>query len=226
MPAEEVDSLVDLALCEAARRYSADFGASFMTFLFYHLRGHLVRAVARAAQGNNIFLSFARNAGIDSGDLSHLGGSVSEMALPEFILFNQRDIETPENLLLREETIGKCRDALSKLDQLEREILDRSFGGDEALVDIAKYLGYSRCHVSRVKKSAMGRLKNILGGSEINMNLDETVREEDGNSLRQFSAERRLAAKRNRRKISGKKETLEPKESLALQGALAVVRAA
>src|SRR5690349_7137351 len=52
MPAEEIDSIVDLSLCEAARRYSSERGASFMTFFFYHLRGHLVRSVARAAQGN------------------------------------------------------------------------------------------------------------------------------------------------------------------------------
>ena len=55
MLTDEIDSIVDLTLCEAAKRFSTDFGASFMTFFFYHLRGHLVRAVANAAQASNLF---------------------------------------------------------------------------------------------------------------------------------------------------------------------------
>src|SRR5690348_15064745 len=42
---QEVDSIVDLSLCEAVARYNPAKGASFMTFLFYHLRGNLIRAV-------------------------------------------------------------------------------------------------------------------------------------------------------------------------------------
>src|SRR3990167_8004194 len=49
---EEVDSLVVLSLCEAAARYGPNKGASFMTFLYYHLRGCLVRAVDAAANAN------------------------------------------------------------------------------------------------------------------------------------------------------------------------------
>ena len=166
MPAEEIDSIVDLALCEAARRYSSERGASFMTFFFYHLRGHLVRSVARAAQGNNIFLSFARNAGVDASDWSHLSNEVIWSYVPEYLIFGQRDIETPEHLMIRREKIKQCQTACDKLDNLEKEIIDRSFSSEQPLVDIAKSLGYSRCHISRVKKSALDRLKVLLDGPE------------------------------------------------------------
>src|SRR5690349_3051107 len=43
---QEVDSIVDLSLCEAAARFDPSVGASFLTFLFYHLRGNLIRAIS------------------------------------------------------------------------------------------------------------------------------------------------------------------------------------
>lgn len=162
MPGEEIDSVVDLSLCETAKRYSSDRGATFMTFFFYHLRGHLVRTVARAAQGSNVFLAFAKNAGVETGDIQQLSVEVLHSYVPDYLLFQHRDGETPENLLIRQERIDQCRTACNKLDALEKEVIDRSFGSEEALVDVAKSLGYSRCHISRVKRSALARLKNSL----------------------------------------------------------------
>lgn len=166
LPSEEIDSLVDLALCEAAPRYSSSHGASFMTFLFYHLRGHMVRAVARSAHDTNVPLAMAKAAGIDATDWAHLGTEVAISFLPDYVVFGQSDNETPESLMLRQQKIDGCRDACSKLDSLEREVVLRSFDEEEPLVDIAKNLGYSRCHISRVKRSALDRLKLLLGKNE------------------------------------------------------------
>ena len=159
MPGEEVDSIVDLALCESAQRFSPKKGASFMTFFFYHLRGHLVRAVARATQ----------NSAIINGPKSeewcgdeHLEFASNYGAYLDNEIYNQRDNETPEQLIIRREKIQVCREAINKLDTLEKMVLDKSYAEDEALVDIAKSLGYSRCHISRVKKGALIRLKSVL----------------------------------------------------------------
>ncbi len=165
MPSEEIDSIVDLALCEAARRYSSTHGASFMTFFFYHLRGHLVRSVARAAQGSNVFLAFARSAGLENPEWSQNTVEAACAYMPDYIVNSQRDQESPENVMIRQEKISQCQTACSQLDTLEREILDRSYAEEQPLVDIAKSLGYSRCHISRVKKSALDRLKAILASS-------------------------------------------------------------
>lgn len=158
MPLDEVDSIVDLALCEAAQRFSPTKGASFMTFFFYHLRGHLVRAVARATQINN-FQATIEGDTENEADLSNYSQYIH---LVDQELYSQREQETPEELVLRREKIGVCRDALDSLDSLEKVVLERSYADDEALVDIASTLGYSRCHISRVKKSAMIKLKGNL----------------------------------------------------------------
>lgn len=177
MPLDEVDSIVDLALCEAAQRFSPKKGASFMTFFFYHLRGHLVRAVARATQINNFQSTIEGDLENDS-DLSNYSQYIH---LVDQELYSQKEQETPEELVLRREKIGVCRDALDSLDCLEKVVLERSYADDEALVDIASTLGYSRCHISRVKKSAMIKLKgNLLStahfvGSETKILEEEEV---------------------------------------------------
>jgi RNA polymerase sigma factor (sigma-70 family) len=159
MPGEEVDSIVDLALCESAKRFCPKKGASFMTFFFYHLRGHLVRAVARATQSCAIINGPKTDEWCDE---EHSEFASSYGAYLNNELHNQRENETPEQIMLRREKIMVTRDAIDKLDTLEKVVLDKSYGDDEALVDIAKNLGYSRCHISRVKKGALIRLKTVL----------------------------------------------------------------
>lgn len=159
MPGEEVDSIVDLALCESAQRFSPKKGASFMTFFFYHLRGHLVRAVARATQSSALINGPKTDEWCDD---EHSEFASSYGAYLDNEMHNQRENETPEQLILRREKIMVCRDAIDKLDTLEKVVLDKSYADDEALVDIAKSLGYSRCHISRVKKGALVRLKSVL----------------------------------------------------------------
>lgn len=159
MPGEEIDSIVDLALCESAQRFSPKKGASFMTFFFYHLRGHLVRAVARATQSCAIINGPKTDEWCDEG---HSEFASQYGAYLDNEIYNQRENETPEQLIIRREKIQVCREALEKLDTLEKVVLDKSYADDEALVDIAKSLGYSRCHISRVKKGALVRLKSVL----------------------------------------------------------------
>lgn len=177
MPSDEIDSVVDLALCEAARRFSESHGASFMTFFFYHLRGHLVRSVARAAHSNNIFMAFAQNMGMEPDEWHHVSNEVIWAYAPDTKVFGQQEVETPEHRMLRSEREKKCREAVQKLDSLEQEVIYRSFQGEQPLVNIARNLGYSRCHVSRVKKAALERLKNILEENSESSRADSALRE-------------------------------------------------
>lgn len=198
MPAEEIDSIVDLALCEAARRYSAERGATFMTFFFYHLRGHLVRAVTRAAQASNLFMAYAQNTGINAAGWRHMCSDSVWSIAPDHFLFGQRDVATPECEILRKEKITQCREAVEQLDDLEREIIKRSFAEEQALVDIARTLGYSRCHISRVKKSALARLKTIMNGLPGNEN--EKSANTDSSLNERVAVERSLPKRRSRRR--------------------------
>ena len=203
MAAEEIDSIVDLTLCEAANRYRSDRGAAFMTFFFYHLRGHVVRAVASAANACNIFLAHAQTMGIDTSDWSGLAEESIKAVLPELSLFGHSDTEGPEQILIRKEKISLCRETLSKLDSLEQEVLLRSYEDEEQLVDIARELGYSRCHISRVKKRALERLKSFIdanGLKESELEGLEAVQQNSQQLNQRIAAAERKALKRRTRR--------------------------
>lgn len=156
----EVDSIVDLSLCEAVRRYNPTKGASFMTFLFYHLRGNLIRAVSTAVYHNSI-PTFDQNESdvVEKGLFK--GVSANEVA--EALCSSEQ--EQPEEILLKQELVSMSTSACSKLDPLEREVIERIFLREQQLLDIAKNLGYSRCHISRVKKRALETLQGQLQSS-------------------------------------------------------------
>lgn len=64
------------------------------------------------------------------------------------------------NLLMLEQIA--LREALSKLDDREREVVLRRFFKDETQAVIAEDLGVSQVQVSRIEKAALGKLKLIL----------------------------------------------------------------
>ncbi|MEN6325173.1 MAG: SigB/SigF/SigG family RNA polymerase sigma factor [Syntrophomonas sp.] len=64
------------------------------------------------------------------------------------------------NVILLEEM--SIREALSKLDDREREVILRRYFKDETQSLIAADLGVSQVQVSRIEKSAIKKLKNIL----------------------------------------------------------------
>ena len=164
---DEVDSIVDLSLCEAVKRFDPAKGASFMTFLFYHLKGNLVRAVTSAASANSIPLFHADENDVPTGEPNHLFGhqfrAMNSAEVAEAVA--SQDIPLPDEMLWRKELNGKSSIACEKLDPLEREIIKRIFLQEQQIMDIAATLGYSRCHISRVKKKALETLYDELSGS-------------------------------------------------------------
>lgn len=198
---QEVDSIVDLALCEASLRFNPSKGASFMTFLYYHLKGHLIRAVTTAASLNTVpFSSYdlkSNGSDIEGQLLSSQSGSANAMEIAEALMSQEGML--PEETLLKKEMIRISTEACSKLDPLEREIIERLYLQEQQLLDIAHLLGYSRCHVSRVKKKALKALQADLC-KELDLEQKSLEDEECEPGLR-----RKVHRRRPRSKVYGKK---------------------
>ena len=156
---DEVDSVVDLSLCEAAMRFDPKRGCSFITFLFYHLRGNLIRLVSDAANQNTLPL-FERELleGVAEGSSSSPIANAIEVAAA---LTGQEQV-LPDEQFYKKELAGLSRKACEKLDTLEQEVICRVFMNEEHLFDVAENLGYSRCHISRVKRKALDTLQTEL----------------------------------------------------------------
>lgn len=207
MDLDEVDSLVDLSLCEAVKRFDPSKGASFMTFLFYHLKGNLVRAVATAASSNTIPVFNSDETEAQHGEPSHLFGhqfrAMNSSEVAEAVV--SQDAPLPDEMLWRKELHGKSSVACEKLDPLEREIIKRIFLQEQQIMDIAATLGYSRCHISRVKKKALETLYNELSGSMNDVDLGQKPSfddEEDEELKLKLVGRRTVHRRRPRSKVS------------------------
>lgn len=188
---QEVDSIVDLSLCEAVKRFDPKKGASFMTFLYYHLKGNLVRSVSAAAQANTIPLSSTFDGQNDEF------GSIT--ALEVVAAVSGTDQRLPDELLLHKELVDLSQLACDRLDPLERQVIERLYLQGEQLMSIAKSLGYSRCHISRVKKKALENLQSEMDRA-LAAKLDESAT--TTTKARTFTKISFRAKKAQRRKVA------------------------
>lgn len=203
---DELYSIVDLSLCEAARLYNPNKGASFLTFLFYHLRGNLIRAVSDAVNSTSVPYALLESADghLDGGD-----GKVGTAIDIAEALCNHESL-LPDETLLKKEIRGITRDACGKLHNLEREIVERMYLTGEQVMDIAHDLGYSRCHVSRIKKSALKSLHKNLSRELRDTVYTAGAPEEGPAPARRSSARgRTLAAKVCKTKAARRKKVVQ-----------------
>ena len=201
----EVDSLVDLSLCEAVQRFSPDRGASFMTFLFYHLRGNLIRAITSAVQSSSIpMVEVDSLVALDEGGEN--GNSRGAMNAIEIAnaLTSQEEL-SPDEALYRKEMIALSQRSYKHLDGLEQQVLTKLFAEENQMIDIARNLGYSRCHISRVKRRALEALYTDIANR---MRVDDIAltkpdfEEEDLVTVPRRSMDRRKIVRRRPRSQS------------------------
>lgn len=152
MKHDDVISVVGAALCEAANRFDEEKGVSFKTFLFYHLRGMLLKEISRLIAEQRMLQ------GLDHGVIAD--GGHGEISVHHGLSLVETN--NPERIIERRESARVCWEACSHLDTLEREVLIRHYVNDESLVDIASDLNYCRCHISRVKSRALAKLSKVL----------------------------------------------------------------
>jgi RNA polymerase sigma factor (sigma-70 family) len=217
---EEVDSLVDLSLCEAVQRYDASKGASFMTFLFYHLKGHLVRAVKSSIDVSAIPSSFAAMIDGEAADEDIRGLGLNAVDLADRL--SGEEAQAPDETLWKKELSSCSLAACEKLDPLEREIIKRIFVHEQQIIDIAASLGYSRCHISRVKKKALSALHDELS---VQMNQDDYAFiggvGEDLVDVKNRAAERKVTHRRKPRAKSNRQveRAVLPSDAITAQAA-------
>lgn len=198
----ELDSIVDLSLCEAAKRFNPKIGASFITFLYYHLRGNLIRAVSDAVAQSAVPVAeldtvLRAEAGEGSAAMRSLSAVEVAAALCNF------DVQLPDEQLYKKEIAKISQEACGRLDDLERQVIERIYVYEEQLMSIASSLGYSRCHISRVKRKALEALhKDLSEALDKRLENAEPQFVEDEASLRRIKA-RKISVRRRPIGISG-----------------------
>lgn len=187
---DEVTSITGAALCEAANRFKPEMGVNFKTFLFYYLRGMLLKEITKRVTDSKMRVPVQ--------NLNEANDDARGFSLENYYQVDQDS--NPENMLYQKQRIELCREATAGLDALEQKVLEQFFGEDESVVDIAKNLGYCRCHISRVKSKALSSLTEKLSS----LSPDSRVESEELSEREGLIAARRKFYRgvRGRRKVS------------------------
>lgn len=152
---DDIASIVGLALCEAASRFDKTKGVHFRTFLFYHLRGMLIKEIVRLVEEQKVYHT-TPDPGTDGG--------INFLPQNDCWPIPVVETKTPETIVQRQQLAALCAEGCAELDELEREVIVRAYIMDQPLNSIAKELKYCRCHISRVKSRALKTLLDFLKG--------------------------------------------------------------
>jgi RNA polymerase sigma factor (sigma-70 family) len=139
---QELQSLVDLSLCEAAKKFRPGLGATFVTFSFYYIKGNLLRIIDSAVRSSNV--------GVLTED-----GNIPDDREPFFE-------ENPGIALEKKESSACLREALGVLTTLQRRIIESIFFEDQSATTVARNMRLSRGHVSRLKSAALKTISMYL----------------------------------------------------------------
>jgi len=153
---DEVSSIVGAALVEAGVRFEPARKVDFKTFIYYHLRGLLLKEITKNINNQKVI-------NLNQVGSLAINGAEDDTSIVADLI-NQ---ESPEKEVIKKEKSQSCWEACSKLDELEQEVIVRFFVLDHSLNKISLDLDYCRCHISRVKGQALKKLKELVSGDEI-----------------------------------------------------------
>ena len=137
---DELQSLVDQAVCSAANNYDATKGSEFLTLAFYHIRGCLIAHIKQKKHERDNFVSFEPSA----------------QEVVQDVITDRNELE---DVLYQKQVNAVLQKACKKLNDLERLVIEEIITNEKSVNQIAKAHGYSRSHLSRVKNSAIRKLK-------------------------------------------------------------------
>ncbi len=191
----EFDDLVSygmLGLFEAADRFDAKFGANFMTFAYYRIRGAIydgLRGMGWVSRSEyqkirfeahaNAFLNNVHEQNVaipanvkktDDDEVSDLANVVEGLvtiyvtALDAMEGFQIKDERGPtlEESMEMAQARGLVAEAVSKLPEQERKLLELYYYKELSLEDVGKQLGLSKSWTSRLHTRAINKLSRLL----------------------------------------------------------------
>ncbi len=159
---DDLDSIVDLTICEAAGRFDEARGVRFTTFLYHYMRGNLLRTIEeiveqkRAVQAAAYSASAGRNERFDLDDCPELSDSLDPDAM------KPQGFDSPEEFMLRRERIAMVGRLCAKLNHEEQFVIAKMFFEGSSHQQIAAELGLSRRDVLALQKRAYESLRKLV----------------------------------------------------------------
>ncbi|MCX7953028.1 MAG: sigma-70 family RNA polymerase sigma factor [Deltaproteobacteria bacterium] len=143
---EEIDGIVNLSLAEALNKFDPTKGTSIITFLYYHLKGNLIKHIEATVKNKEVPIE---EAGIDF---------YNSKLVDEHCVIDTQLVYDPEKNLDRKQIMERFYEALENLSDLERKVLTLNLEEGMKVQHIAKKLNLSRSYLSRLKHQALKRV--------------------------------------------------------------------
>ena len=157
-------SAVDLALCEAASRYTPSDRASFITYLFYFIKGELLETLKQ--QGRPVAPGL-----VEPAPAEQVEGHASEDSRADGDPIDYiGDLSlAPDRLAYLNELREACLLAMQELSEMEQMVLVERDLFQEKMTTVAKKTGYSRGHLFLLQKQATQKMRAALASIQDDM---------------------------------------------------------
>jgi RNA polymerase sigma factor for flagellar operon FliA len=166
----DLDDLVAFGfggLLEARHRFDPGRGVEFQTFAYHRVRGAMLDGVRKMSrlprraherlQAANENTPTAAPTGLDRA-FTRMSGSLMEAT----VLQGRFGDETPEALLLKNESVVRLLQALPKLSPRQRFLVRGFYFEGRSIDAMARELGISKSWASRLHTNALGDLRRAL----------------------------------------------------------------
>ena len=162
---DEIASISDLALCEAARKFDEGKGAKFTTYLYYHIKNRLVDAIDNSVSAKRAINALKDAKSASSSPKLAVHDPDEEFIVPDPDFIEPSAIESPEKGMIREQRRLILHDAISHLEDKHRRLLEMVYFKQVHPGEIAETFGMSRSTLRRAVKKARMALYDELASS-------------------------------------------------------------
>ena len=187
---EELMAYGHMGLLEAAERFNPSVGANFLTFAHYRIKGAMFDGLrkmgilsaaepqALSAERSNAYLSNLadRDSGAqasfseDVGEISHAVSSLAIVYATSLDSAESQQIASEqlsaEERMELEQTKKRIRQAMGRLSEKERRLLQAYYFNSKTLEEAGAEIGQSKSWASRLHARAIEKLKQLLAEDE------------------------------------------------------------
>lgn len=161
MNRDDVQGMVGIALVKAAQQFDPSHGTKFESFLFYYIKAELIKTIEGAVKAKKA-IEALRDVTPEFGDLNGQSNQNKskndEQVLPDPDRISASPSINPEKKMILEERNELVRQALTRIDEKHRDILEFIYFQQMHPQEIKEKLGLSRSGI----KSALRKAKQAL----------------------------------------------------------------
>lgn len=151
---DDLQSIVDMALCEAAKHFRPTGATAFLSYAFYYIKGSLIQSI-----------SDARLRGVTGLRGRECEKVAYEAASTPTEVHGEHAVATsdycPDETVMRGETRNWLAANLTQLSGLEQRVVCGVDVLEFKVAALARKLGYSRGHLSMIRQQAIRKMRSF-----------------------------------------------------------------